>query len=494
MRAKGANYTVLNAAVGLVLIGALAATAGAVSVLALERVSLSTNAFIACTTIAVAMFPIVKRVATRSFDLFEPVVGASATLAVLFGLRPLSTMITEDMDYRGIYIEPQLTTVIVLGLLGTLAFVLAYETLHRVKQPELPQRSWWHLHLNKVFLYAIMASILGFVLFSMHLSIGGSVVQTAKLLAAGRSEALADVYDSSSEYLSSAPILAAVGGTVIVVALGRQISRVQLILVLIMIAYPVVVFSLVGNRRFIVPSVAIPLVAYYLRAQTRPSAKVLLLLAPIAFIVLATIPFARASGAREEAGGAVPIYLQAFADPVAAWKRLITGPDTEMTSALAVEVEVLSETSDFTYGKATFGDLVLAPIPSRLFSGKPVTARNNMLQKAFGGPCQGGAGGACPDFSAIGTFYQDFWYPGVVVGMALLGASSALSWRLYLKAKANPFAVLLSASWIVFLPIIIRAGFMPAFSWFLFFLLPSLLGLWLAKPTSAGPAWERKRP
>ena len=477
---------VLNAAVGVVMVAALAATAGVVLVLVLEHVSVSTNAVLASTTIAVAMYPLVKRMATHSFDPFEPIVAASVILALLFGIRPLSMMITEAVSYRGLNIESQLTTSTVLGLLGTLAFVVAYESLIRIRQHESPRRRRRHVHPNTVYLYAIIVSILGFVLFAVHLSIGGSVVETAKLLASGRSETLADLYSNSSEYLSAAPILVAVGGIVTVIAAGRRVSKAQFMLVLLAIAFPVVVFFLIGNRRFIIPSIAIPVVAYYLAVHRRPSAKQLLLIVPIAFVVLATIPFARSSGAQEQAGGSVPLYRQGFASPVDSWKRFITGPDTNMFSALAVEVEVLSETSDFAYGRATLGDLVLAPIPSRLFPGKPVTARNEMLGKAFGGPCRS-IGGVCDDFSVIGTFYQDFWYAGVVAGMVLLGAGSAWIWRRYLAAKGDPFTVLLGATWTVFLPIIIRAGFMPSFAWFLYFLLPSLLGLWLAKATNGAP-------
>jgi hypothetical protein len=129
---------------------------------------------------------------------------------------------------------------------------------------------------------------------------------------------------------------------------------------------------------------------------------------------------------------------------------------------------------DFFYGGATIGDLLIAPIPSSLFPDKPTTARDQMLIKAYGGPCGFAEGGVCPDFSAIGTFYQDFAWPGVLFGMAVLGALSRAVWARYKEDPRSVTRVIVAAIWSVSLPIMIRAGVMPALAWCLYFLLPSL--------------------
>jgi hypothetical protein len=124
-----------------------------------------------------------------------------------------------------------------------------------------------------------------------------------------------------------------------------------------------------------------------------------------------------------------------------------------------------------------------------VFSSKPVTARNSLLLRVFGHPCAPTAGG-CPDFSALGTFYQDFWYPGVVLEMAALGALAALIWFGYQRSPADPRRVVLAATTTVLLPIMIRAGFMPAFAWVLYFLLPTYFAIWLAKVAGQAEARE----
>jgi hypothetical protein len=107
--------------------------------------------------------------------------------------------------------------------------------------------------------------------------------------------------------------------------------------------------------------------------------------------------------------------------------------------------------------------------------------------RAFGRPCVVRTGGSCPNFSVVGTFYQDFWLLGVLVGMAALGAAAALVWRLYLERPGSAYRAVAAGCTAVFLPIMIRAGFMPPFAWFLYFLLPSLLAVRLA---TGGPARE----
>jgi hypothetical protein len=104
-------------------------------------------------------------------------------------------------------------------------------------------------------------------------------------------------------------------------------------------------------------------------------------------------------------------------------------------------------------------------------------------------PCDA-FGGICSDFSAIGSFYFDFWLPGVILGMASLGVGSALVWRRYL-VRRDPLSSFVAGTWAVFLPIVLRAAFMPALSWFLIFLVPGLLILHVA---ALAPSSTRARP
>jgi hypothetical protein len=441
---------------------------------------LAPEAIISATTLAVALAPIARRVAGH-FDLFEPIVPASAVLAALFGARPLMMIYDDDLTYFGRPIADRFPESVVLGLIATVFFVVGYEVWvsrplarERVRSdaPSLIRAKWFALG-------SLAASIL---LFGAHLARGPSFTESLRLLARGRSNELADIYERSSEYFSSAPVLAASGAiTVLAIAAGPRLSWPTRLLVAASVAFPAGIFLLVGARRFVIPAILVPVIVWYLRRGRRPRGAVVAVVLPLAFLLLATVAHARSAGAREEAGGVMPVLLDGLLRPDRTVVRFLRRSDTEMIAAFAAQLEMQSEPRDFFYGRASLGDLLLAPVPSAIVSSKPTTARDEMLIRVFGHPCRvrTGEGGGCADFSAIGTFYQDFWYLGVIVGMALLGVLSATLWRAYVRAQTAP-TIVLAATWAVFAPIVLRAGFMPATTWWLYFVLPSLAGVWLA--------------
>ncbi|MGE0544878.1 MAG: O-antigen polymerase, partial [Dehalococcoidia bacterium] len=478
-------------AISALIVSIVAVITGLVVAMLSVRMTVEIDALIAITTISVAAAPIAKRAVARSLDLLEPIVSGALTLAILFGIRPLSMMLTENgAVYYGHDVGQYFRTTIVMGLIGTLAFVLGYELAFKKSKvtptSEMVSESNYRSTASAV---VVVMSAVAVFLFTLHLSISGSIVQTLRLMAAGRSLELVDATAGTSAYLSVSPLLTSCAA-IVIIATRPKLKIGDIIKIVTLIAFPVAMFSLLGNRRFIIPSVAIPLAVYYLRHGRRPSRKTVMLVAPVILILLAAIPYARASGAREQAGGALPILQDFLTSPLDAWKQFITGPDTEMISMLAVEVEILKNPEDFYFGGAVFGDLLLAPIPSAVFPWKPESARDQMLIDAFGLPCRTVAGGLCPDSSVIGTFYQDLWYFGMILGMTSLGAWSAWIWT-RVKADRGFVTVVTASCWIVFLPIIIRAGFMPAFSWFLYFLIPSLVGV--AASTKIGTTQRSSR-
>ena len=164
-----------------------------------------------------------------------------------------------------------------------------------------------------------------------------------------------------------------------------------------------------------------------------------------------------------------------------------------MFPALALEVRALRSPEDFFYGRATVGDVLLAPIPHIVFPSKPQTARDDLLVRVFGTPCVTTVGGVCDDFSIIGTFYQDFWIPGVAVLMAAVGVASAALWGRLRRSPDDARLILAAACLVVFLPIVFRAGFTPAIQWFLYFLVPCLVGAVLSTfPWGRGRAVDER--
>jgi hypothetical protein len=440
-----------------------------------------------------AATPTFVRLRRGDFDIFEPTFGAGLMLAILFGIRPLYIVAQGRYDYLGYNTEPQLTAVIGLGLVATLSFMAGYGGLRRKRREDGSPKSQVNESRDlaelrrSVTWVALLVSALGLALFAINLLRMGPLTKVIPLWLGGQSSALNSGNVGTSEYLYSAPILVACAAIAIGVVFSWRLSRLQIVGVAALAILPAVVFFINGDRRYLLPCILVPIVAYCLSTGRRPSGKLILVLVPLAFLVLVTIPWLRTAASRSYYGGVPAIISNNFTRPLTAWNEFITGNDTEMESALSVQLQVQGGPLDFYYGRATIGDLLLAPIPSAVFPGKPETARNDMLIRIFGEPCNAIIGHQCPDFSAVGTFYQDLWWPGVMVGMTALGAFSGAVWRWRRALPNSPYSVVTAATWTVILPILIRAGFMPAFAWWLYFLVPTFAIIALSRVIANRP-------
>lgn len=419
--------------------------------------------------------------------LLEPGVTGGAMLALLFGIRPfLMVMAGETQYYKWFYIGDALAGAVELGAVATGVFLLSYELgrsgryerreRHNARKPKRWPENW-----SMLYLYVGILAISSLVLFMLQLHLYGGVLYGAEMLLSGQKTQLVSGAIARSEYLSVAPILSACGAALLIAANGGVMKRFRLkVYITILVLFPVIVFLLEGERRFLIPAVGVPVVSYYLAARKQLPLKLIMLTAPAVLMILISGQFIRNPPAWERVGGFVgfPGYVVSHLDELA--ETVFLRSDTEMVSVLALEMKSL-QSGGWYYGAATVGDLLLAPIPSSVFPGKPMTARNEMLVQLFGMPCTPEQGGMCPDFSAPGTFYQDAGWLGTIIGMFAMGWVSGRIWRRYLRSGAGLFAVCVASSWTVLLPIILRAGFMPGFSWFLFLLFPIMIGVVLLR-------------
>ena len=462
---------------------------------------LSLTGLVALCALVIALAPIAHRVITGTFDLFEPVVGAGLMLAVLFGVRPLSMLVRDDLTlhYRPtIDVSVSFDRAVVLGALATGAFVAGYELLAHPRRrgagvrgspPEPRGRPSLVLHPRAVADYGILISVVGLALFAIFVRQAGGL----GVLTEGRTAQLGQIYGSSSEYLSAGPIALACAAMLYLLARGGRLrTAAERVSIAALTIVPVALFALTGVRRFIIPCLLLPFIVHYLARGRRPPRRALFVLLPLAFLVFATIPYARASGARVQAGGVLPIFTAAFSAPFTAVDRFMTGYDTDMVPDLALQMRYQEATGKYWFGRATLGDLALSPVPSQLVA-KPITARNELLTGTFGTSCATVAGGKCPDFSVVGTFFQDFGYPGALFGMFFLGLGASGIWARFRRRPDDPRAVLLASVSAIFLPIMIRAGFLPPMAWVLYFVVPTWAGItiasrraaWTAQPASS---------
>ena len=423
------------------------------------------------------------RLIRGKFNIFEPMVPAVLMLSLLFGIRPIAMLIDGNTKYyRWIDISNTIEAATLLGLLSTIAYFIGYEVVFFNKS-SLGKKSTRGIPVRlplllKIYLIVIVSISLGFYLIQLHAY--GGVLFSLKRLAAGATTELAEVAAFRSEYLTGATIFSSCAATLLIIWWrGRPKSIIEKLLIISLIIYPASVYMMGGDRRFLIPSVGIPIVAYYLVRLQTPSIRRLFIVSIVIFPVLVAIPFIRQVESRIAQGGIIGYVDEVFSSPGMLFYSVSLGPDTEMLPVLAAEMTIIKDFNDYYWGKASIGDILIAPIPSALIPEKPITARNQLLIEMFESPCIAKSGGLCPDWSAVGTFYQDMGWLGALSGMLIMGLVSGIAWRSYLKREGSATSVAFLCCWTIFFPILLRAGFMPGFQWFLYFWIPIRLGIFL---------------
>jgi hypothetical protein len=431
---------------------------------------------LALCVIGVVILALIFNTRRIGFDIFDPIVPASLVFLLLFGIRPLAMVAFDDLSYYWwIYIKDHLGWALAVCALGVLSYYagmfLCSEPREAPLRPSLNVRYSLRSHCRPGLLWFLIAVFCSLSAAALIVYLGPNPIGTLAVMVLGRSTQLADLLTVNSEYLFGAPILISCSAIVLLLSKGSYRLDVKTGIVIgLLILVPVAFFYLVGVRRFILPSVFIPVASYFLIRRQRPKTSLLFVALPL-FLIFSAIPFMRTAGAREQIGGITQQLSFAFTRPEVI-ESLVAGPDTEMLPAFAAQIRSMDSIDDYYFGAAVLGDLVIAPIPSALFP-KPTSARNSMLISVFGKPCLAGPGGICPDFSIVGTFYQDYWLFGVIFGMGAVGFVSRKWWFSFKRHESSPFEVLrVSVLWI-FTIIVFRAGFMPAFQWSLYFYLPS---------------------
>ena len=420
----------------------------------------------------VSLAPLVARVRGRRFDVFEPIVPACIMLFFLFAVRPFYVLLEKQTTFHGVDFSRTLVSAMVAGLIGTSTLVLGYEWVSRRPARERGHRRDFSVNLVALVPVAAAVWCLGLGLYSLNLMRAGSIRSGINALSAGRSVSVAGL-SASSEYLTAAPILLSCLAIVLVATKSLSVPLTRGVAIASALVPAAMFLTLGGQRRFGIPCVLIPVICWYLVRGARPRRRVLASVGLGAFLFLAIVPAWRSAGARAADAGGGSILKAAFASPASTLGQFLSGNDTAMIAPLAIQMGVQRSAGDFYYGRASLGDLVIQPIPSRLIA-KPAQARNLILIKAFGLPCEP-ARASCPDMSAVGTFYQDFWWPGIMLGMWSLGAGAATLWRRWINDPTDPSRIALAGTASVFVAIIIRAGFEPAFGWSLYFALPVLV-------------------
>ncbi len=404
----------------------------------------------------------------------HPVIPLVAAQAVIFGISPLYRILV-DADPTVPFIQPEsVTPGLAAGLLFSITLFAAVvartsldvryqaldvngrEAAQHDAEPGQPSESVLVVAISIASLVAIVGTAANIR------AVGG-----LSLFLAGRSAKVAAA--TSIGYLSYSPLLVTATITSACILRRRTFSPTLRLVVGLGLLLSVAAFLPQGARRFVIPAIAVPIVARVATIGIRFSKKQTLVVLGLAFLILGTIPFLRAAGAREQAGGWHVILVEGLMSPVSTLDRFLSSHDTSMPENLAYQIENVSPT--YTFGALASEDVLYALLPSQ-YAYTPPSVHDRVLIELHGGGCVPGF--SCEDQSVLGSLHFEGGFIFVAFGGLLAGWMLTGVHANWAKFRRPSTIATLSVAW-VFAPIIYRAVLTPPLIWLLIVLVPTRL-------------------
>jgi hypothetical protein len=386
--------------------------------------------------IAVAVVaPIAVRIVRRRFDPFEPIVLFALGYGVMFVARPASMIASDHLAYDGprgpTDVSATFAKMLILALLGAVAFVAGYETSlgHRLANR---WRVLGDLNDGRVLLATLAIGAAG-VLSVLVFVVSSSDFSSLSLILRGHTAELSAEIAGTTFYLWYSFFLL-VPATLLLLAVSLERRRKVLLVAALALGTLFLLRAVpLGARVAILPLLGGAFVFYYLRRAARPSPVALIALSMIALIGSAFLSDLRGRATRGESV-AQTIARSTQPERIAAPFR--SGPDSEMAPVLAAALTQIPNELHYTYGGTIFGDLLSRPVPRALWDEKPVPPRDKLIASLW--PIERQKGGINPEFSVLLYFFWDFGIPGVVVGMFAFGVAARALFEYFLKHRYTP--------------------------------------------------------
>jgi hypothetical protein len=422
--------------------------------------------------------PIAARLLQRRFDPFEPIVLFALAYGVMFVVRPAAMIATQHLVYEGprtsTDVSGTFSKMLVLALVGAVAFVAAYET-PMGRHLASGWRGLGELATPRVVAVALLTGAVGVASFVAFLA-SSSGFSSLSLIFRGRTAELSRDVAGTTFYLWYSFFLL-VPATLVLVAVGLERRRKVLLLAGLAFGALFLLRTVpLGARIAILPLLGGAFVFYYIRRSRRPSLVVLAALALVALVGSAFLSDLRGRGTR---GESVAQTIVRATRPHRIVAPLVSGPDTEMAPVLAAALSQIPQKLHYRYGRTILGDLVSRPIPRALWSDKPEPPRDKLISSLW--PVERKEGGINPEFSVLLYFFWDFGIPGVVVGMLLFGVGARTLFEYFQNYRHSTAAQLLYSIALWFVVIGLRNGPVDTFVQLVFVVFPAWLAVRLSE-------------
>ncbi|WP_197478141.1 MULTISPECIES: O-antigen polysaccharide polymerase Wzy [unclassified Rhodococcus (in: high G+C Gram-positive bacteria)] len=376
--------------------------------------------------------------------LISPFSVSILMLVAIFGVRPLVIDYSAGPRLYQYATNDGVAEATIVGLIAILSVICGYCLVRNSRSPgpnvNEAQRSKKHLaeRMSRIPVGAMFYGCSAFVLLWVALmAFRGGGFDALIGMAGGRSSASSRIVENLPLIIYCLPAASAL--TAASWRLVREREGMHLAAREKIVYWTVVIISLfpplmLGNRRFILPCVVAAVIAANVN-QKRWNARIKLhqlLLAALAFMLLAIVPFIRSSGSRNQ-GDSLLEALISFIQTEGlrgVLTNFFTSYDTEMLDYIAYVAPRLGTDVPYGLGRGTIEDIFLAAIPTRI-SGT-ASWSNEILIELFGQPC---GAGICPVPSFAGTAFFDFSYVGVVAIGVVVGAASKLFESAVFRAK-----------------------------------------------------------
>jgi hypothetical protein len=424
----------------------------------------------------VIIIPLAVRVARREFDIFEPLTVMGVALLVMFVVRPLALLVSQQTTYIGYDIMAHFDEALLVAYTGCLAFVLGYALPvgrgWAAKVPPLPSA----FHTDTLVAYALALVILGLLLYGVFLGQSGGLAAFNSILA-GRQPEQDAFYRSSTGYFYQGMLLM-IPASLLLLAGGLVNHRRGLVMLAVLVMLPLLlVGGATGGRLNLMILLGGPVVFAFLHAGSRPGWLPTLVALFLALTV--GVGFLRdARNAADRTDSRVAVLRQSVTNPGLQVERLFLEADTGMFDTLALEVSVVPDELPYQHG-ALLTDPLVRAVPRPLWPTKPLESNDRLIDTLW--PQHYAVNRASSASSIVGNLYQDSGLLTVFLGMLAIGAFLRGLWAWLRRWKHMAGAQLLFASILPLAVVLARGNFVSVLSIGGFTVLPVAIGLWLAR-------------